>query len=246
MFRSAALTCVAAAVLVGCGGDGSDAGGTSANTGTEPVSAADDQHRAELAVLTSSDLGSEWETYDLSQDPIVTDELNCFRLEDRDLDVTSQASGEVFSAGSPLTITAGKVMIRGGQVATSHVRLYETEQQAHTAFDRIVDSLPKDPLLNCLLTAETVRKGPKMRRVNGYYYPAGEYPKVAEEQWAQQYEILIEKKGGTVWLDVVLMREERALGFAFFSSVEIPQLLAPISDELVKNTTRIMGKRLAP
>jgi hypothetical protein len=86
-----------------------------------------------------------------------------------------------------------------------------------------------------------------MAHINSAFYPVDKgFSGIAEQTWVQQYEIRIAKNGGTVWLHLVVMREERAFGIAFFSSVEIPQLLAPISDELVKNTARIMGKRLAP
>jgi hypothetical protein len=248
MFRSAALACVTAAVLVGCGGNG-DAGGngTSAKTGTEPVSAADDQHRAELALLTLSDLGSGWETYDLSQDPVVAGEINCFGFDDAGLVSTAQVFGEAFAIGGPTYLVAGKVFVRGSHVVASSATVFETEKQAETAFTRLVDSFPTEPVARCLLQADTVRKGPRMAHINSAFYPVDKgFSGIAEQTWVQQYEIRIAKNGGTVWLHLVVMREERAFGIAFFSSVEVPQLVDPIGTEFVKLTAESMGERLAP
>jgi hypothetical protein len=230
--------------LAGCGGGSEGKNSRDAPvTSTEAVSKADDLRKARAALLTWADLGEEWDPYDTAKDPVVEAETACLRYDDRNLVLTA-SDGAAFTAGQPILLTAGKVFGRSSQFVNSSVLVYKTEKQAQIAFNRVVGSLQSKPLWRCLLRAEEVPKGPRMMGLESFYAPAGKFPKLAQQTWRHQYEIRIAKKGGTVWIDLVVMREERCVGLAFFSSVDLPQLTAAISDDFVEKTARIMGESL--
>lgn len=246
MYRVALAVCIALAIS-GCGGDDSASkpASTSGKTGAETASREQDQQRATAAVLGLSDLGPEWERYYLVEDPIVQAEINCFGFEPtNDLVQTAHVAGEAFATGPPNLLTAGRVFPRGTHVATSSVTFYETEEDARTAFSRLVDSLSGEPVPRCLFFANKVPKGPRLVGVNGAFNP--NFAKVTEQARAQQYNTRIAKKGGTIWVDFVVMQEERALGVVFVSSMEVPRLIEPISNDFVLAIATIMGSRLAP
>lgn len=206
-----------------------------------------DDQRAEDALLSAADLGDGWTSYDMGGDPIVSRETKCLRFDDGALVETAQALSDVSSLGPPSIIVAGKPFGRASHVAASSARLYETEADAETAFERIVAVVRARPLFYCLARANTSREGPRLVGAETYYFPAGRFPKIAEQQWVNQYELRLEKKSGRVWIDIVVVRQERAIGTLYFSSLEIPQLqIEPVTNEEVQQAAKELAQRLAP
>jgi hypothetical protein len=247
MPRLALIVFIACAVAAGCGGE-DNATESSSATGAQPatttVGLEADRKRAEIVVLTDADLEPEWEPY--NGDPTLVAEIDCLQIEDDDLVLTAHVDGATFSSGGPVLIAGGKIFNRAGHSLISHARLYETEEDAELAFDRFVNSFPSDPVLECLLHADEVPQGPRMKNIRSGFIPIGEdFPALAEDTWRQQYRVRLARDATLIWIDLAVMRENRTLAFLYSSSIESANLTLPTSDEFVQRGAETMAKRLA-
>jgi hypothetical protein len=246
----AVVACGIAGFLGGCGG--SDKSGHAASVGSgaqgattsRTVNQAGDQQRAASAVLRRSDLDSGWHRYDLADDPIVTAELACVAGAGfADPTPSVNENGQSFDSGPPAILVRGRPFSRATHVLTSSVAVYKSDAEARTAFDGTLTALRTQTTGGCLGRAEERPDGPRVLSGRAAYYLAGSLPNVTDQIGGVSYRVVLQGRA-VVYVDVFLMRQDRAVGTAFFSSMFLPRLMGELKTAFVIGRARVLGKRL--
>ena len=248
MGRAALIACGIAALLGGCGGDGSGTAasvksGAKAPGTSATVNAAHDQGRAESALLRLSDLGSDWHSYDLATDPIVAAELKC--ITDAFAKPTSSAeeTGPAFEAGPPAILVQGRPFSRATHVLTSSVAVYKSSAEARAVFDGTLTALVTQTAGGCLVNAEQRPDGPRVLRGKAARYLSTVLPHVADQIGGVSYRIFL-RGPAVVYVDVFLLRRDRAVGTAFFSSMALAGITSEFPSSFVVGRAQVLGNRL--
>jgi hypothetical protein len=240
----AGVAFLAAVLLSACGGGGSATSGSSSTAGSAAPSKTADLRRAQQALLTAADLPEEWHGQDRSEDPIVADEFACFGLDQAG--AMAQAKGGFFAAGGPILIMAGHVFNRGSHVVTSSVTAYGTEARARSAYQARTETLRTNSVATCLREADEVATGPRLDGIVAAYYLPEKFPHLGDEVKAVDYKIHFAKdKKSLIYVDVVVVRDGRAVSLAFFSSVDSPPEVEAVSVRFVEDIATKFGDRLS-
>jgi hypothetical protein len=249
MVRFAVIACGLAGLLGGCGGDdsgtaasvksGAQAAGTSAT-----VNSADDQRRAARAVLRRSDLGPDWHSYDMATDPIVAAELKCLTDAFPNPVLSAEETGPAFEAGPPAILVQGRPFSRATHVLTSSVAVYKSSADARAVFDGTLTALVTQTAGGCLVNAEQRPDGPRVLRGKAARYLPASLPHVSDQAGGVSYRIFL-RGPAVVYVDVFLLRQDRAVGTAFFSSMALPGITGEFTSAFVIGRAQVLGKRLA-
>jgi hypothetical protein len=247
MYRLATLLGVLALALSGCDSGGSTSGSSGTSTRDVPgtIDTDEDFLRAQRALLTESDLGEGWESEDRADDEVVDNEFACFDLDAAG--ATAEAESDLYTAGNPSVILGGAPFVRGTHVVSSRVNLYQSESRAKSAYDFVAVSLVTQSTGACLLAAEDLPDGPPIAGGKAAPFLAGKFPSFGDESRAADYIVSFKKdKESKAYVDVVVIRDERAVGVVLFSSLLSPPLSQPFSVDYVQDTARVLADRLGP
>jgi hypothetical protein len=229
-----------------CGGE-SKKGGTSTRVpATAPSAASRDQDflRAEKSLLTATDLGEGWEAEDIADDPVVPAEFACFQLEGKSS--TAHAQGDLYAIGGPSMILGGEVFPRGSHVVSSAVNVYGSRADAAEAFAVRTGDPRTASTGQCLIDAESIENGPEIKGGKAALYLEDKFPALGDETLGANYILTFEKdKRSKVYVDVVVIRDERAVGVAFLSSLDSPPLSQAFSFDFLTDTAKVFADRLA-
>jgi hypothetical protein len=207
-------------VAAGCGGGGG--GGD-----PETVIRDQDQARAEMIVFHLDDFPTGWavEPDDNGSDGDSGDE--CFDLDLSDLTINGDADSDDFAAETTF--------------ASSTASIFETEAEARSAFERLVE---KD-LSSCLveLTKQGLEESGEDVAVKSASPDDLALPSFGDRSNAYRVRLQLESEGFEVpaVLDVVLMQRERA-----FAAVVYVAVLDPFPAELEEELTRKLVERMEP
>jgi hypothetical protein len=220
----------AGVLLAGCGGE------DSAQRDERTVIQEEDQQRAEDAVLRLSDLptGFEW-TSTPSEEDDDGDDVDC--LEDieydfSDLTVTGDADSDDFET-DVLQVS-------------SDVTVYQEVEQAQAALERVMAIAGGEELVGCLEDAMEEAAAEESETTIEFGDVSGgevSYPEVGEQTEAVEFEIPFEVEGlaASAFMEIVAIREERAVGGIFLFSFGEP--FPPTESERL---ARVLAGRLAP
>jgi hypothetical protein len=141
---------------------------------------------------------------------------------------------------------AGHVFNRGSHVVTSSVTVYGTETRARSAYQSRAETLRTNSVVTCVRAADEVAKGPRFGVVEAAYFLPGEFRGLGDEVQAVDYKIHFAKdKKSLIYVDVVVVRDGRAVGLAFFSSVDSPPEVEAVSVRFLEDVAKRFGNRLS-
>ena len=177
-------------------------------------------------------------------DPIVTAELKC--ITDAFAKPTSSAeeTGPAFEAGPPAVLVQGKPFSRATHVLTSSVAVYKSSADARAAFDGTLSALVTQTTGGCLVNAEQRPDGPRVLRGKAARYLPASLPHVSDQAGGVSYRIFL-RGPAVVYVDVFLMRRDRAVGTAFFSSMALAGITSEVTSSFVIGRAQVLGDRLA-
>jgi len=212
--RGVLALCLTAGLLCGCGGGSNAVTGSPSSPATSAQSSdsAADQSMAEKTVGRLSDLTSRWQVLLPRDDPIVAAEMACVRSVGRG-GLTAEHAGDLFSSGDPTVLVGGKPFSHLPKVVTSSVWVYDTREDAASAFTAAEGFVRSRSAAQCLMRA--------MQTSNGL--PG----KV------------------TVYVDTVLILQERGVGEAVLSSVSVPPFYGPLTSDDVRYWSGVVADRIA-
>lgn len=129
---------------------------------------------------------------------------------------------------------------------SSWVSVYGDESDARVAFSVAAAKLGTQSSGQCLINANSIDEGPAIKGGNTALFLPEKFPALGDETRAADYQITFEKEEKSrVYVDVVMIRDERAVGIVFLSSVEAPQISEPFAISAVEEISRMFARRLA-
>jgi hypothetical protein len=202
----------------GCGG-GSSSNESRSTTSQTKINTRD-KAAAQRIVLHLSDFPTGWRAQPSKNE---SDEPKCFKLDVSDLTVTGKASSRDFVNGQVTT-------------ATSAAGLYEDEQQAHDAYQRIAN----EKLAKCISDWVRTQSTSDAKITDSSFGKLG-FPKLGDQSSAYQIAMTLEAQGltPTAYVDLVFIRETRALTFLVFLD-----LFSPFDEQLKEDLARKVASRM--
>jgi hypothetical protein len=238
--------CLTAGLL--CGGCG---GGSNAVTGSPSVPStraqsgdpAADQSMADKTVGTLSDLTNRWQVLLPEDDPIVAAEMACVRSMGP-VGLTAERAGDLFSSGDPTVLIGGKPFSHLPKVVTSSVWVYDTREDAESAFSAAEGFVRSRSTADCLMRAIQTSNGPHVSGARGFLLRTDGLPPGTDRISGTNWQVRLPGKV-TVFVDTVLILEERGVGEAVLSSVSFPPFYGPLTSDDVRYWSGVVADRIS-
>jgi hypothetical protein len=229
--RGVLALCLTAGLLCGCGGGSNAVTGSPSSPATSAQSSdsAADQSMAEKTVGRLSDLTSRWQVLLPRDDPIVAAEMACVRSVGRG-GLTAEHAGDLFSSGDPTVLVGGKPFSNLPKVVTSSVWVYDTREDAASAFTTAEGFVRSWSAAQCLMRAMQTSNGPRVLSARGFVLRPDGLPAGNDRVSGTNWQVRLPGKV-TVFVDTVLILQERGVGEAVLSSVSVPPFYGPLTSD---------------
>jgi hypothetical protein len=184
---------------------------------------------AEKTVGRLSDLTSRWQVLLPRDDPIVAAEMACVRSVGRG-GLTAEHAGDLFSSGDPTVLVGGKPFSHLPKVVTSSVWVYDTREDAASAFTTAEGFVRSWSAAQCLMRAMQTSNGPRVLSARGFVLRPDGLPAGNDRVSGTNWQVRLPGKV-TVFVDTVLILQERGVGEAVLSSVSVPPFYGPLTSD---------------
>lgn len=227
MQRGVLALCLTAGLLCGCGGGSNAVTGSPSSPATSAQSSdsAADQSMAEKTVGRLSDLTSRWQVLLPRDDPIVAAEMACVRSVGRG-GLTAEHAGDLFSSGDPTVLVGG------------------TREDAASAFTAAEGFVRSRSAAQCLMRAMQTSNGPRFLSARGFVLRPDGLPAGNDRVSGTNWQVRLPGKV-TVYVDTVLILQERGVGEAVLSSVSVPPFYGPLTSDDVRYWSGVVADRIA-